>query len=270
MTYTLGKIAILVFILTSHIIVAHNHETVVTQRVNFKIKQDRGIKNDPSDDSDMGHIIIGLFGEAVPLTVENFYTLALGSKFLGNGYKGAPFTSVIPNFMIQGGDFTQGDGTGGKSKWGAEFDDENFTLKHTGPGVVSMANNGPNTNAAQFFITTVKTPWLDGKHVVFGKVISGMDVVKAIENTRTGDGNKPVHNIYISESSLVSCASTVGTRRARPGGENGRYPRGVFDDIGDNIKDGAEDIGDSIKDGAEDLGDNINDGAEAAWDWITG
>ncbi|KEP49384.1 peptidyl-prolyl cis-trans isomerase, cyclophilin-type protein [Rhizoctonia solani 123E] len=166
------------------------------------------------DGESAGRIEFKLYDDIVPETAKNFRLLCIGKR--GNkdgkeevisGYSGSSFHRIIPQFMCQGGDFTKGNGTGGKSIWAEDdsdgkFSDENFQTKHTKPGLLSMANAGPNTNGSQFFITTVVTSWLDGKHVVFGEIVTGLDIVKKMEAVGSASG-KPSKPVKIAACGII-------------------------------------------------------------------
>lgn len=169
----------------------------ITSKVYFDIKID-GIYQ--------GRIVIGLHGSVAPKTVENFEALCEGTATKGTlslSYNSSPFHRIIPNFMIQGGDITHKNGYGGMSIYGPKFPDENFTLKHIGKGILSMANAGPNTNASQFFICTTKTKHLDGRHTVFGVVVDGWDVVRKIERCGSSSG-KPKKEVIIMKAGILN------------------------------------------------------------------
>ena len=178
-------------------------QPVITNKVYFDIQ---------IEGEEPQRVTFGLFGKVVPKTVENFRALCTGEKGIGKKgkplhYKGSIFHRIIPQFMIQGGDFTDFNGRGGESIYGGKFKDENFKLKHTGEGLLSMANAGPNTNGSQFFITTVKTEWLDGRHVVFGRVLQNYEFIKKIEGLGSNSGT-PSKRVTIVDSGEIPMDET--------------------------------------------------------------
>ena len=189
---------LLLGLLAASAIVSAEPLDAVTKKVYFDIE---------IDGKAAGRVVFGLFGDTVPKTAENFRALCTGEKGMGNQgkplhYKGSHFHRIIPGFMAQGGDFTSGDGRGGESIYGSRFNDENFKLKHSKPMLLSMANAGPNTNGSQFFITFKETPWLDGRHTVFGEVIEGQDIIYELEKIGSGSGQTKKKAVIVDSGEL--------------------------------------------------------------------